>query len=124
MAMDDPHFLLETLHKLKSLGIKISIDDFGTGFSSLSFIQKLPIDQLKIDRSFVTPIEDENSIASIPKMIIQLCKSLNISVISEGIENLNQALALSSFGCPYAQGYYYSKPLEVPQLLTWLKERN
>ncbi|TDK68786.1 EAL domain-containing protein [Sapientia aquatica] len=123
MAMEDPIFLMETLHQLKKIGVKISIDDFGTGFSSLSYLQKLPIDQLKIDRSFVNQIVDANSSASIPKMIIQLCQSLGLSVIAEGVEELKQAEALVSFGCSYAQGYYYSKPLETLMLHEWLGQR-
>ena len=124
MAMEDPIFLMETLHQLKKIGVKISIDDFGTGFSSLSYLQKLPIDQLKIDRSFVSQIVDANSSASIPKMIIQLCQSLGLTVIAEGVEELKQAEALMSFGCSLAQGYYYAKPLEVPNLHEWLLLRS
>ena len=124
MAMEDPIFLMETLHQLKKIGVKISIDDFGTGFSSLSYLQKLPIDQLKIDRSFVSQIVDANSSASIPKMIIQLCQSLGLTVIAEGVEDLKQAEALMAFGCTLAQGYYYSRPLESPRLLEWLEAKN
>lgn len=120
MAMDDPASLLEILHELKKIGVKISIDDFGTGFSSLNYLQKLPIDQLKIDRSFVSQIVDANSDASIPKMIIQLCESLGLTVIAEGVEELNQAQTLASLGCPLAQGFYYSKPLETLKLSEWL----
>jgi len=123
MAMEDPIFLMETLHQLKKIGVKISIDDFGTGFSSLSYLQKLPIDQLKIDRSFVSQIVDATSSASIPKMIIQLCQSLGLTVIAEGVEDLKQAEALISFGCSLAQGYYYSKPLESLKLLEWLEKK-
>jgi len=123
MAMEDPIFLMETLHQLKKIGVKISIDDFGTGFSSLSYLQKLPIDQLKIDRSFVSQIVDASSSASIPKMIIQLCQSLGLTVIAEGVEDIKQAEALISFGCSLAQGYYYSKPLESLKLLDWLGEK-
>jgi diguanylate cyclase (GGDEF)-like protein len=120
MAMEDPMSLMETLGQLKKIGVKISIDDFGTGFSSLSFLHQLPIDQLKIDRSFIRQIVDANSSASIPKMIIQLCKSLGMSVIAEGVEELKQAEALLSFGCPLAQGFYYAKGLESAQLIEWL----
>jgi len=120
MAMEDPASLMETLHELKKIGVKISIDDFGTGFSSLNYLQKLPIDQLKIDRSFISQIVDANSDASIPKMIIQLCESLGLTVIAEGVEELNQAQTLMSLGCPLAQGFYYSKPLETLKLSEWL----
>lgn len=124
MAMEDPASLMEILHELKKIGVKISIDDFGTGFSSLNYLQKLPIDQLKIDRSFISQIVDANSDASIPKMIIQLCESLGLTVIAEGVEELNQAQTLMSLGCPLAQGFYYSKPLETLKLSEWLGSGN
>jgi diguanylate cyclase (GGDEF)-like protein len=123
MAMEDPAFLMETLHQLKKIGVKISIDDFGTGFSSLSYLQKLPIDQLKIDRSFISQVMHDVNGASIPKMIIQLCQSLGLSVIAEGVEDMKQVDALMAFGCTLAQGYLYSKPLESFNLLEWLKSR-
>jgi len=123
MAMEDPDFLMEILFQLKHIGVKISIDDFGTGFSSLSYLQKLAIDQLKIDRSFVNQIVDINSTASIPKMIIQLCQSLGLSVIAEGVEDASQAQALAAFGCPLAQGFFYARPMESHQLITWLEQR-
>ena len=122
MAMEDPASLLEILHELKKIGVKISIDDFGTGFSSLNFLKQLPIDQLKIDRSFISKNVDARSDASIPKMIIQLCASLGLTVIAEGVEELNQAQTLMSLGCPLAQGFYYSKPLETLKLTEWLQE--
>jgi EAL domain-containing protein (putative c-di-GMP-specific phosphodiesterase class I) len=120
MAMDDPNSFMETLRQLKSIGVQISIDDFGTGFSSLKYLQQLPIDQLKIDRSFVCKIGETLSDNSIPRMIIQLCNSLGLSVIAEGVETVNQAKTLESLGCTLAQGFYYSKPLESLQLSEWL----
>lgn len=122
MAMEDPTFLMEILHQLKKIGVKISIDDFGTGFSSLSYLQQLPIDQLKIDRSFISQIGETDANTNIPKMIIQLCESLGLSVIAEGVEELKQAEALMALGCPLAQGFYYSQPLETLRLSEWLAE--
>ncbi len=120
MAMTDPNVLIESLSHIKKLGPQISIDDFGTGFSSLSHLQKLNVDKLKIDRAFVNEIRDANSDGSIAKMIIQLSQSLNISVIAEGVETEQQAKTLLQYGCHLAQGYFYAKPKTLGDLHEWL----
>ena len=120
MAMTDPEMLVSMLQKIKSMGVRISIDDFGTGFSSLSQLQKLNVDKLKIDRAFVSEIFSNHSEASIAKMIVQLSQSLNLSVIAEGVETKEQADALLSFGCKYAQGFYFAKPQTKSDLRKWL----
>lgn len=122
MAMTDPELLIKTLHHIKQLGVQISIDDFGTGFSSLSHLQKLNVDKLKIDRAFVNEIGENADEGSIAKMIVQLSQSLNIKVIAEGVETEHQAKTLLSFGCRLAQGYFYAKPLTKEDLKTWLLE--
>ncbi|MBY0573162.1 MAG: EAL domain-containing protein [Undibacterium sp.] len=122
MAMTDPEILTNSLQKLKALGMRISIDDFGTGFSSLSQLQKLNVDKLKIDRAFVSEISRGNEEASIAKMIVQLSQSLNLEIIAEGVETEEQKLALLSFGCNHAQGFLYSKGLDKNALLTWLDQ--
>jgi diguanylate cyclase (GGDEF)-like protein len=120
MAMSDPDQLITTLTKIKQMNVQISIDDFGTGFSSLSYLQKLNVDKLKIDRAFVNAISEKNSDASIAKMIVKLSESLHLRVIAEGVETLDQIESLVSFGCDYGQGFYYSKPLSRFQLRNWL----
>jgi diguanylate cyclase (GGDEF)-like protein len=121
MAMTDPELLIKTLHHIKHLGVQVSIDDFGTGFSSLSHLQKLNVDKLKIDRAFVNEINEKSDEGSIAKMIVQLSKSLNIKVIAEGVETEHQAQTLMSFGCHLAQGYLYARPLTKEDLRTWLE---
>jgi len=120
MAMKDPDLLIKTLYQIKQLGISISIDDFGTGFSSLSYLQKLDVDRLKIDRAFVNEIKDASSDASIAKMVIQLGQNLGLSVIAEGVESEMQASTLRSFGCHLAQGYLFAKPMSRDDLHAWL----
>ncbi|MDE2431057.1 MAG: EAL domain-containing protein, partial [Burkholderiales bacterium] len=120
MAMKDPELLIKTLHQIKQMGVSISIDDFGTGFSSLSHLQKLDVDKLKIDRAFVNAIQQNSSEGSIAKMIVQLGKNLGLSIIAEGVENEMQAQTLLSYDCHLAQGYFYAKPLTRDDLHAWL----
>jgi diguanylate cyclase (GGDEF)-like protein len=121
MAMKDPELLIKTLHQIKQLGIHVSIDDFGTGFSSLSHLQKLDVDKLKIDRAFVNEINQGSGNASIAKMVVQLGQSLEMAIIAEGVETQMQADTLLSFGCHLAQGYFYAKPMTQDDLHAWLK---
>ncbi|MFZ6658830.1 GGDEF/EAL domain-containing response regulator [Undibacterium sp. TJN19] len=123
MAMKDPELLIKTLHQIKQLGISVSIDDFGTGFSSLSHLQKLDVDKLKIDRAFVNEIQKNSNEGSIAKMIVQLGKNLGLSIIAEGVESEMQANTLLSYDCHMAQGYLYSRPLTRDDLHTWLANR-
>ncbi|MFZ6747486.1 EAL domain-containing response regulator [Undibacterium sp. Ren11W] len=120
MAMKDPELLIKTLHQIKQLGIRISIDDFGTGFSSLSHLQKLNVDKLKIDRAFVNEIDSASGNGSIAKMVVQLGQSLEMAIIAEGVETQTQTDTLLSFGCYLAQGYLYAKPMTREDLYPWL----
>ncbi|MBI3284959.1 MAG: EAL domain-containing protein [Burkholderiales bacterium] len=123
MAMKDPDLLIKTLYQIKQLGISISIDDFGTGFSSLSHLQKLDVDKLKIDRAFVNAIQKNSSEGSIAKMIVQLGQSLGLSIIAEGVESEMQANTLLSYDCHLAQGYLYAKPLTREDLQVWMGQQ-
>jgi diguanylate cyclase len=107
---------IQKLHQLKQLGVKLAIDDFGTGYSSLSYLSQLPIDELKIDRSFVTQVNDDRSAALICNAIIAMARSLNLNVIAEGIENQAQTNFLRQHGCHAGQGFFYSPPLTAAQL--------
>lgn len=102
---------IKALHLLKKYGISISIDDFGTGYSSLSYLKKLPIDCLKIDRSFIQDIQEDYSNSEIAQAIISLSQSLKLQVIAEGVEEEYQKAFLMENGCDYMQGYLFSKPL-------------
>ncbi|WP_427126700.1 EAL domain-containing protein [Priestia megaterium] len=102
---------IKALHLLKKYGISISIDDFGTGYSSLSYLKKLPIDCLKIDRSFIQDIQEDYSNSEIAQAIISLSQSLKLQVIAEGVEEEYQKAFLMKNGCNHMQGYLFSKPL-------------
>ena len=120
MAMHDVESILELLGKLKKLGFYLAIDDFGTGFSSLSYLQQLPIDRLKIDRSFVMAIHEADRNRAIAELIVGLGKSLGLSVIAEGVEVIEQSVILTELGCKEAQGYLYGKPLNQTSMTEWL----
>jgi diguanylate cyclase (GGDEF)-like protein len=120
MAMEEPDLLIERLAEIKRTGVSIAIDDFGTGFSSLSYLQRLQVDRLKIDRAFVTEITGSARGSSIAEMVIELGRSLGLSIIAEGVEDQRQAQILQALGCPLAQGFLFSRPLSPEQLLEWL----
>jgi EAL domain-containing protein (putative c-di-GMP-specific phosphodiesterase class I) len=112
MAMGDPKFAMRIFTQLKDLGVRLSIDDFGTGHSSLSRIRSFPVDVLKIDRSFVRGIESDVESREIARLIVTLAHHLNLKVIAEGIETAGQQTFLEQFGCEFGQGYFYSTPID------------
>ena len=122
MAMEEPDLLVELLGLIKETGVSIAIDDFGTGFSSLSYLQRLNVDKLKIDRAFVTEITGSSRGSSIAEMVIQLGRNLGLRVIAEGVEDERQAQILVTLGCELAQGYLFAKPMPASQLTAWLDE--
>lgn len=107
---------VETLYKLKRLGIKTTLDDFGIGYSSLSYLINLPIDSVKIDRSFIEQMSSRSEAKSIVSAIINLCQSINLLVVAEGIENYEEFEYLKNCDCEIGQGYYFSKPLTIEVL--------
>ena len=111
----------ETLDKLKKLGVQIAIDDFGTGFSSLSYLDKLPVDRLKIDRAFVTQIDSQGG-PRIAELITQLGKKLGLQVIAEGIETQAHYDALLKMECDEGQGFLIARPMLESAIGTWLTE--
>jgi diguanylate cyclase (GGDEF)-like protein len=123
VAMEDPDFMLQTLHKVRKMDISIAIDDFGTGYSSLSHLRQLPIDRLKIDRAFVTELNSAVMGGHIASMVIELGRNLNLTVIAEGIEEEEQAQTLLKMGCHEGQGYLYAKPMVAPDLVKWIQQR-
>ncbi|HTH45518.1 MAG TPA: EAL domain-containing protein [Oxalicibacterium sp.] len=120
MAMEEPEALIKLLDQITETGVSIAIDDFGTGFSSLSHLQKLSVDRLKIDRSFVTEITDSSRGSSIAEMIIQLGRNMELDIIAEGVEDERQASILTDLGCPMGQGYLFAKPMPADALHLWL----
>ncbi|MEY8203697.1 MAG: EAL domain-containing protein [Bermanella sp.] len=119
--MEDPQKTTEDLHKLRTAGIRISMDDFGTGYSSLAQLKQLPIDVLKIDKSFIDEINQNDSSNAIVKSIIDLAHSLKISVVAEGVETLEQFAFLQKSHCDVVQGYYFSKPLDMANASAYLR---
>ena len=124
--MEDISTAAQHLLSLRRSGALIAIDDFGTGYSSLSYLKSLPLDKIKIDKSFVQDLLDDDDDATIVRAIIQLGKSLGMQVIAEGVETAEQEAYIISEGCHEGQGYHYSKPLQARELAAYLKqaERN
>ncbi len=119
-VMQNPEASIEKLNKIHEMGIEIAIDDFGTGYSSLSYLKKLPLDKLKIDQSFVKDIPDDEDDAAITKAIIALGKSLNLTLIAEGVEDALQRDFIVKNGCDLIQGYFYHRPLPAEEIETLL----
>jgi len=119
-VMNNPQEAAATLNQLREFGVKVYLDDFGTGYSSLTHLHRLPVDALKIDRSFVLSLVVPDRPA-IVESVLALARTLNTNVVAEGVENETQARELERLGCTHAQGYLFSKPLPatlVEQLLT------
>ncbi|MBK9348335.1 MAG: EAL domain-containing protein [Burkholderiales bacterium] len=123
MVMHDVDSARSALRALKGLGLSLSLDDFGTGYSSLSYLRRFPIDELKIDRSFINDIHENSDDAAIAGAIVAMARSLGLSVVAEGVEKLEQATALESMGCNQVQGYYFSRPLAGPACTARLQEQ-
>jgi diguanylate cyclase len=121
-VMEDIEGAINTLNAFKAMGIEISIDDFGTGYSSLSYLRRLPIDVLKVDRSFVSQVTENDHDAAIATAVIAMAKSLGLKVIAEGVETEGQLAFLRQHGCYLIQGYLYSPPLPVVEIQKLLVE--
>jgi len=102
---------LDVLHQIKEMGIKLSVDDFGTGYSSLSYLTQLPLDELKIDRSFIKGIRSETADSPIVTAIVAMAHSLNLRVVMEGVETLCQLQFSRDRGCDEYQGFLFSEPV-------------
>jgi EAL domain-containing protein (putative c-di-GMP-specific phosphodiesterase class I) len=107
---------IHTLHRLKELGVKLSIDDFGTGYSSLTYLRKLPVDVVKIDRSFVDGIATSPDEWGLAVAVFRLVRSISVDIVAEGVEGAAQLAHLRALGCDLAQGYYFAKP-QAPEAL-------
>jgi diguanylate cyclase (GGDEF)-like protein len=118
--MTDPARTLPVLHRLSALGARLSVDDFGTGYSSLAYLQQLPVDEIKIDKSFVQEVDHAPGSAAIVQAIVGLANSLDLETVAEGVEDAETAAALVSMGCTRLQGFHISRPVPADDLAPWL----
>ena len=120
--MDDPPRALQTLERLHQMGFKLAIDDFGTGYSSLAYLKRLPVDELKIDQSFVLNMERDLDDAKIVRSTVDLAHNLGLSVVAEGVETAKAWKLLQALGCDEAQGYFVAKPMPEALFANWVSE--
>jgi EAL domain-containing protein (putative c-di-GMP-specific phosphodiesterase class I) len=120
IVMADPARVLGVLKGLRDMGVELALDDFGTGYSSLAHLKRLPVHELKIDKSFVMNMTSDDSDAVIVRSTIDLARNLNLRTVAEGVEDIASWDQLSSLGCDIAQGYYLSRPIPPEQLSAWL----
>ncbi len=119
--MADPPRAMSVLSRLSEMGIRLSIDDFGVGYSSLSYLKRLPVDELKIDRSFVAQMDSDEDDAFIVRSTIDLGRNLGLSVVAEGVETEAVWDELTELGCDYAQGWYLGRPMPAADLVDWMR---
>jgi predicted signal transduction protein with EAL and GGDEF domain len=124
IAMREVELTIGVLNKLKAVGVRLSIDDFGTGYSSLSYLHRFRFDTLKIDRSFISQMDDKIESSQIVQAIITLAHNMGMEVVAEGVETSEQASQLKSLGCEYAQGYFFSKPISKEAIRQLLLKSN
>jgi EAL domain-containing protein (putative c-di-GMP-specific phosphodiesterase class I) len=120
MIMEEVDVVVETLHKLKLLGISLSIDDFGTGYSSLSYLKRLPFDNLKVDGSFVRDIPNDKNDMEITSAVIAMAHKLGLKVIAEGIETHEQMDFLRENGCEMGQGFLLARPAPLDEIMKFI----
>ena len=116
VIMQDTENIIPKLHELRNLGVRLAMDDFGTGYSSMAYLSSLPIDTLKIDRSFITKMNRSDEDAAIVRAIVTLAKTLGLRITSEGIETSEQHVQLSALGCDFGQGYFFDRPMSAENL--------
>jgi EAL domain-containing protein (putative c-di-GMP-specific phosphodiesterase class I) len=121
-VMRHPDTMLKRLGEIRALGVRLSIDDFGTGYASLSYLKQLPVHTLKIDRTFITNLIQDAADQKIVRSSIQLAHSFGMSVVAEGVETADAARELQTYGCEFAQGYYFGHPQTAAQVeAQWLR---
>jgi EAL domain-containing protein (putative c-di-GMP-specific phosphodiesterase class I) len=122
ISMDDPVRTADLMRQLRDLGATLSIDDFGTGYSSLSYLKRLPVDKIKVDRSFIVDVHQSAESLAMVKAIIAMAHTLHLEVIAEGVETDEQTASLRSAGCDQIQGDYFSKPLDADACAAYLRQ--
>ncbi|GIJ70460.1 hypothetical protein Voc01_053770 [Virgisporangium ochraceum] len=121
-VMANPALALRTLNGLHDLGVRLSIDDYGTGYSSMAYLRRLPVDELKVDRSFVTNMSTSDHDAVLVRSAVDLGHNLGLTVVAEGVETAGQVEALRDLGCDIAQGFHYARPMPPAELAGWLRD--
>jgi EAL domain-containing protein (putative c-di-GMP-specific phosphodiesterase class I) len=122
-VMANPALAMETLNGMHELGVRLSIDDYGTGYSSMAYLKRLPVDELKVDRSFVLNMISSDNDAILVRSAIDLGHNLGLTVVAEGVEDQGHVAALRELGCDIAQGYHFARPMPPDQLERWLSDR-
>ena len=120
LILNDIDRVTAVLHRLREQGIRVAIDDFGSGFSALSYLRDLPIDEVKLDRQFISSITEDTRAAAVVRAVIDLTHELDVTVVAEGIEDAGTADWLREHGCDIGQGYYFGAPVAasmIPQLI-------
>ena len=121
--LDASFGVVATIEALRAMGIKLSLDDFGTGYSSLSYLHRLPMDELKLDQSFVRDLGDSTTARALTNTILRIGDSLSLTVVAEGVELPAQAEFLACRGCAVLQGFLYGRPMPADALERWIAER-
>jgi EAL domain-containing protein (putative c-di-GMP-specific phosphodiesterase class I) len=122
VAVSEQEIVDEVLARLRSSGVQVSLDDFGTGFSSLASVTRMPVDEIKIDRSFVDEMIDSAAAGAVVRAAVELGVRLGLRVVAEGIETIEQRAALIALGCPAAQGYHFCKPMPADKIVQALTQ--
>ena len=123
LLMTSTEKTLAKLKQLRKLGVRLAIDDFGTGYSSLAYLRQIPAQRLKIDKSFIQDVPHSMDASAVVKVIVDFGKSMEMDIMAEGVETFEQSEFLREVGCPHAQGYYYSRPLDAVAFTKWVEER-
>jgi EAL domain-containing protein (putative c-di-GMP-specific phosphodiesterase class I) len=118
--MADPRRVLDTISRLHRIGVAIALDDFGTGYSSLQHLRRLPLSEVKVDRSFVLGMADDSDDAAIVRSMIELAGALGLRVVAEGVEDERTWRLLHAAGCDLAQGWFFARPMPADELTAWL----
>ncbi|MGB3186473.1 MAG: EAL domain-containing protein [Ornithinimicrobium sp.] len=114
--MEDEAEITQALHDLRAAGVGLAIDDFGTGYSSISYLRRLPVDSVKIDRALITGVETDPRQRRLAQAVVRLIGSVELTCIAEGVETAGEAAELQAMGCDYAQGYYFSRPVAAQEM--------
>jgi EAL domain-containing protein (putative c-di-GMP-specific phosphodiesterase class I) len=122
MMIDDVELMIERLSALRELGVLVAVDDFGTGYSSLNYIRRLPVNQLKIDKSFIDDVDDDDQQGKLTAAIVDIARGLDLQCVAEGIERSGQHEQLKQLGCEFGQGFLMARPMDADALLELLHQ--